>query len=117
SDFDRYSFRVNLDANTSKKFRIGLNLSPTYTVSNPVRAEGHFADGAVVLSALMMPPNLPVYNPDGSYSSGISLGNGFSSLENPVKVARELVNHRTNFRLLGTTFAEYAFTDELKYKL
>lgn len=117
SDFERYSFRVNLDANTSKKFRIGLNLSSTYTVSNPVRAEGHFADGAVVLSALMMPPNLPVYNPDGSYSSGISLGNGFSSLENPVKVARELVNHRTNFRLLGTTFAEYAFTDELKYKL
>ncbi|GAA4777868.1 TonB-dependent receptor [Olivibacter ginsenosidimutans] len=117
SDFERYSFRVNLDANTSKKFRIGLNLSPTYTVSNPVTAEGHFGSGAVVLSALMMPPSLPVYNPDGSYTSGISLGNGFSSLENPVKVARELVNHRTSFRLLGTTFAEYSFTDALKYKL
>lgn len=117
SDFERYSFRVNMDASTSKKFKIGLNLTPTYTVSNPVTAEGHFGNGAVVLSSLMMFPHLPVYNEDGSYTTGINLGNGFSSLENPVKVARELVNHRTQFRLLGTLFGEYAFTDYLRYKL
>lgn len=117
SEFERYSFRVNLDANTSKKFRIGLNLSPTYTVSNPVTAEGHFGSGAIVLSALMMAPHLPVYNPDGSYTTGITLGNGFSSLENPVKVAKERVSRRTGFRLLGTAFGEYAFMDNLKYKL
>lgn len=117
SDFERYAFRVNLDANTSQKFRIGLNLSPTYTVSNPVSAEGHFGSGAVVLTSLMMAPHLPVYHPDGSYTSAITLGNGFSSLENPVKVARERVSHRTQLRLLGTLFGEYAFTEALKYKL
>lgn len=117
SDFERYSFRVNLDANTSKKFRIGLNLTPAYTVSNPVSAEGHFGSGAVVLSSLMMAPHLPVYNEDGRYTTGLTLGNGFSSLENPVKVATERVNHRTQFRLLGTLFGEYSFSDHLRYKL
>ncbi|MEH6307563.1 TonB-dependent receptor [Olivibacter sp. CPCC 100613] len=117
SEFERYSFRVNLDANTSKKFRIGLNLSPSYTISSPVTAEGHFGSGAIVLSALMMAPHLPVYNPDGTYTTGITLGNGFSSLENPVKVAKERMSRRTGFRLLGTAFAEYAFIDALKYKL
>lgn len=117
SDFERYSFRVNLDANASKKFRIGLNLTPTYTISNPVTAEGHFGSGAIVLSSLMMAPHLPVYNEDGSYTTGLTLGNGFSSLENPVKVARERVNHRTQFRLLGTLFGEYSFSDHLRYKL
>lgn len=117
SDFERYSFRVNLDANASKKFRIGLNLTPTYTVSNPVTAEGHFGNGAIVLSSLMMAPHLPVYNEDGSYTTGLTLGNGFSSLENPVKVANERVNHRNQFRLLGTLFGEYSFSDHLRYKL
>src|SRR5690606_22346246 len=55
SDFSRYSFRVNLDADVSDRFRIGLNLSPSYSVRNPMTAEGHFSGGgrggAVVLSA------------------------------------------------------------------
>src|SRR5690606_38060339 len=121
SDFGRYAFRVNLDADVSDRFRIGLNLSPSYSVRNPMAAEGHFSSGgnggAVVLSALMMPPFMPVYNEDGSYTTGLSLGNGFSSLENPVKSARERINHATDFRLLGTVFGEYDLLDNLTYKL
>ncbi|SEN84867.1 TonB-linked outer membrane protein, SusC/RagA family [bacterium A37T11] len=64
SNFSRYAFRVNLGAKASDKFKVGLNLAPTYSIRNPVSAEGHFSSGAVVLSALMMPPFLPVYNED-----------------------------------------------------
>ena len=121
SDFSRYAFRVNLDADVSDRFRIGLNLSPSYSVRNPMVAEGHFSSGgnggAVVLAALMMPPFMPVYNDDGSYTTALSLGNGFSSLENPVKSARERVNRATDFRLLGTVFGEYDLLDKLTYKL
>src|SRR3546814_206523 len=117
SDFSRYAFRVNLDADASERFRIGLNLSPSYSVRNPVTAEGHFSGGAVVLSALMMPPFMPVYDDDGNYTTAIGLGNGFSSLENPVKVARERVHHDADFRLLGTVFGEYDLLDKLTYKL
>ncbi|WP_257669894.1 SusC/RagA family TonB-linked outer membrane protein [Parapedobacter tibetensis] len=117
SDFSRYAFRVNLEAKASDKFRVGLNLSPSYSVRNPVSAEGHFSGGAVVLTAVMMPPVMPVHNEDGGYNTAIGLGNGFSSLENPVKVALEREHNNTDFRLLGTAFAEYAFLDNLKYKL
>ncbi|SEN84828.1 TonB-linked outer membrane protein, SusC/RagA family [bacterium A37T11] len=51
------------------------------------------------------------------YTTALGLGNGFSSLENPVKVAKERVHHDTEFRLLGTAFAEYSFLKNLSYKL
>jgi TonB-linked SusC/RagA family outer membrane protein len=117
SDFKRYSFRVNLEANASKKFKLGLNLTPSYTVSNPTDSEGHFSSGALVLSTLMMAPHLPVKDENGNYTSALALGNGFSSLENPVKTA--LLRKRTanDLRLLGTVYGEYEILKDLKYKL
>ena len=34
SDFERYSVRMNLEADLTDKLRIGLNLNPSYTSSN-----------------------------------------------------------------------------------
>ncbi|WP_439556447.1 TonB-dependent receptor [Dyadobacter sp.] len=117
SDFQRYTFRVNLEAQASKRFKIGLNLTPAYTISNPTGSEGHWANGGIVLSALTMAPHLPVYKEDGSYSTGLDLGNGFSSIENPVKLAKERVNRLNELRLLGTVFGEYKILNNLTYKL
>lgn len=117
SDFERYSFRINLEAHASKRFKVGVNLTPTYTTSNPTDSEGHFSSGAVVLSALMMPPHLPVRDENGEYTTAITLGNGFSSLENPVKSALLKKRRINELRLLGTAYAEYEIVDNLKYKL
>ncbi|MCE6989689.1 TonB-dependent receptor [Dyadobacter sp. CY323] len=117
SDFERYTFRVNLEAQASKRFKIGLNLTPAYTISNPTGSEGHWSAGGIVLSALTMAPHLPVYKEDGSYTTGLDLGNGFSSIENPVKLAKERVNRQNDLRLLGTVFGEYKILDNLTYKL
>ncbi len=117
SDFERYSFRVNLDANPTKRVRVGVNLTPSYTVSNPTDSEGHWSSGGIVLSALTMAPHLPVYNEDGTYTTGLNLGNGFSSIENPVKLAKERTNKLSELRLLGTAFAEISILDNLRYKL
>ncbi|REA63779.1 hypothetical protein DSL64_04960 [Dyadobacter luteus] len=117
SGFERYSFRVNLEANASKKFKIGLNLTPAYTISNPTNSEGHWADGGIVLSALTMAPHLPVYKEDGTYTTGLDLGNGFSAIENPVKLAKERVNRMNELRLLGTVYGEYKILNNLTYKL
>jgi TonB-linked SusC/RagA family outer membrane protein len=117
SNFERYSFRVNLEAQASKRFKMGLNLTPTYTISNPTNAEGHWSAGGIVLSALTLAPHLPVYNPDGTYTTGLNLGNGFSSIENPVKLAKERTNRQNELRLLGTVFGEYKILNSLTYKL
>ncbi len=117
SDFQRYSFRVNLEANASKRFKVGINLNPSYTVSNPTDAEGHFSSGAIVLSALLMAPHLPVYDENGDYTTGITLGNGFSSLENPVKSALGKKRRLNDLRMLGTAYGEYQIMNGLSYKL
>lgn len=117
SDFQRYSFRINLEANASKRFKLGVNLTPSYTVSNPTESEGHFSSGALVLSALLMAPHLPVRDENGDYTTGITLGNGFSSIENPVKSALEKKRRINELRLLGTAYGEYRLFDNLSYKL
>ena len=88
SDFERYSFRVNLETDLSSRIKAGVNISPSYSFSNIIDSEGHFGNGAVVLSALLMPPHLPVKKEDGSYSSG-TIGFGLSGLQNPVQTALE----------------------------
>ncbi|WP_149243416.1 TonB-dependent receptor [Dyadobacter sp. 32] len=117
SGFERYSFRVNLEAQATKKFKMGLNLTPAYTISNPTNSEGHWSGGGIVLSALTIAPHLPVYNEDGTYTTGLNLGNGFSSIENPVKLAKERVNRMNELRLLGTVYGEYKLLNSLTYKL
>jgi TonB-dependent starch-binding outer membrane protein SusC len=117
SGFERYSFRVNLEAQASKRFKMGLNLTPVYTISKPTGSEGHWSGGGIVLSALTMAPHLPVYNPDGTYTTGLNLGNGFSSIENPVKLAKERTNIEKELRLLGTVFGEFRVLENLTYKL
>lgn len=116
SDFKRYSFKLNIESELSKRIKVGANITPSYTTSNVSDAEGHWTTGAVILSALLIPPHLPVYNPDGTYTTARALGNGFSSVENPVKVALEKVNKFNRFRLLGTSFAEIELYRDLKFK-
>ncbi|ODS81438.1 MAG: hypothetical protein ABS46_11540 [Cytophagaceae bacterium SCN 52-12] len=117
SDFQRYSFRINLEAQATRRFKMGVNLAPSYTTSNPTDSEGHFGSGAIVLSALMMPPHLPVFDENGEYTTGITLGNGFSSLENPVKSAMGKKRRINELRLLGTAYGEYEILNGLSYKL
>jgi TonB-linked SusC/RagA family outer membrane protein len=117
SGFERYSFRVNLEAQATKRFKMGLNLTPAYTISNPSNFEGHWSGGGIVLSALTIAPHLPVYNDDGTYTTGLNLGNGFSSIENPVKLAKERTNRMNELRLLGTVFGEFNILNSLTYKL
>ncbi len=117
SDFERYSFRVNLDAQASKRLKIGVNLTPAYTVANPTEAEGHWASGGIVLSALSIAPHVPVYDADGNYTTALGLGNGFSSIENPVKLAKERTYTNNEIRLLATSFADYQIINGLNYKL
>ncbi|MBC6491399.1 TonB-dependent receptor [Flavihumibacter stibioxidans] len=115
-DFKRYNFKLNVESQLSDRIKVGANLTPTYTTSNVSDAEGHWSGGAVILSALLMSPHLPVYNPDGTYTTGLNLGYGFSSVENPVKTAKEKVNNWGRFRLLGTSFAEIELLKDLKFK-
>ncbi|MCE6989776.1 TonB-dependent receptor [Dyadobacter sp. CY323] len=117
SGFKRYSFRINLDTKLSERLKMGVNLSPTFSKSKIVQAEGQFWNNGMIASALSLPPTIPVYNADGTYAvtttpSPYNIG----AIENPVSVANRWKNNQTRFRVLGTVFAEYKLAESLTFK-
>ncbi len=87
SSFDRYSLRTNIDNQTRKWLKLGLNLQLFHT-------DEQLATGSsdVINNAIQMAPNVPVTNPDGSWG-GADPVNG-SSLQftpaNPIALANLL---------------------------
>lgn len=121
SDYRKSGLRANVNLN-SGKFKVGLNLSPSYTFENRVNASGPYFEDGIVASALKMSPTWSVYNEDGTYNFK---GNGFwrlgtdyqhNEILNPVAVANEITNEIEHFNLFGNLFVEYNILEELKVK-
>ncbi|GAB3547391.1 SusC/RagA family TonB-linked outer membrane protein [Spirosoma fluminis] len=116
SNFDRYSFRINLDRKLTNKIKIGNSLTVNRTVSNQSRTDGDLGSaGLVTMAALQFPPILPVYNPDGTYLV-TSPALNFTA-DNPVALARDSKNRNTAFRTFGNVFGEYQIIDGLNLKV
>ncbi|MBC7922305.1 MAG: TonB-dependent receptor [Ferruginibacter sp.] len=114
SDFDRYSFRINVDRKLTNRIKIGNSLTVNRTVTNQSRTDGDLGSGGLVtIAALQFPPILPVYNPDGTYLLGAS---NFTA-DNPAALARESKNRNTAFRTFGNVFGDYQITDGLNLRV
>lgn len=115
--FERYSFRLNLDSRISDKIRIGLNMAPTYSRNDVLTVEDQVFSGGILGSALAMPPTVPVYNADGSYTTllGTSPYN-VGLIDNPVAMANQLKGGTTAFRTLASLFAEWEIVDGIRLK-
>lgn len=111
SDFTRFSGKMNLDHSFSKKFRIGNSLLLSRTNENIV-----FNDNSqgVIYTALLMVPNAPVRNADGSFAGPqeeITL-----SFDNPVARALETNDVNTKTRFLANVYLEADLFPFLKYR-
>lgn len=116
SDFDRYSFRVNLDRKLTKKLKTGTSLTVNRTLANQSRTDGSLGGaGLVTMAALQFPPILPVYNPDGSYLMTHPALN--FTADNPVALARENRNRNVAYRGFGNVFGEYEIIEGLSLKV
>lgn len=115
--FERYSARVNLDHHVSRNVSIGLNLSPSFASNKLLPVEDQVFSGGILGSALSMPPTVPVYNPDGSFTTllGPSPYN-IGVIDNPVAIASKVKDKRTVFRTLGNIYAEVSILDGLKFR-
>lgn len=122
SDFRKYNLRLNLDGKHGK-FKYGVNLSPSYSISNRVDASGPYNNGGIVQSALAMSPVWPVYNPDGSFNFQ---GNGFwrigtdyqhNAVLNPVALAKLQSDEVDRMSIVGKIYAEYEFIKGLTYNI
>ena len=81
SDFKRFSFRSNLDANLRDWWKIGLSVSYSMTDENMKLAD---SDEGIIGYSLTSLPSAPIYDQDGNYYN-ISMKN--YSIINPVAMA------------------------------
>ena len=117
SGFKRYSARLNVDAQVTKRLKIVMSLAPSYTNTDNVPASGQ-VNTNIISAAWSLPPLIPVYNPDGSYGNTYGLVNeGEVPIQNPVQIANELLNKNSQFRMLANTYGEYELLDGLKLKV
>ena len=114
SDYQKYSFRFNLDGKY-KRFKYGINVAPSYSVSNRVNASGSYGNEGVVQSALASCPIWPVYNADGSFNyqgNGYwRIGNDYQHNEilNPVALAKLKSDKVERMTIVGRIYAGFDF--------
>ncbi|MCK5102203.1 MAG: SusC/RagA family TonB-linked outer membrane protein, partial [Cyclobacteriaceae bacterium] len=109
SGYNRSSIRTNLDIKASKKLSFGLSMllsSQNKELKNPYDDQQ---------GLLVLPPTLPVYNPDGTFnfddpesSTGVFL--------NPIAFIEESINQEKRYRMLGNIYFDYKIVDGLTLK-
>ncbi|WP_461116535.1 SusC/RagA family TonB-linked outer membrane protein [Spirosoma jeollabukense] len=117
SGFKRYGARANVEVKVGK-LTAGINLNPTYSYHDLVKAEGPYLGEGVVGLALQSAPIFPVYNADGTYNFGNNgWGYGATSILNPVAIANQVSDKMSQLRVLGNVYAQYNITKDLSYRL
>ena len=107
TDFKRFGFRSNVNAQPNDKLRIGANVSIN-------RTTGQIAPTGIINSLLLMPPTATIYEEDGSYT----LRNPFENIfANPIATLLEVENTSKSLRTIGTSFAQYDLVKGLQAKV
>ena len=125
--FDRYSLRMNLNLDVSDKFRLGLNLAPSYTSSDKKPAGSpYFArPPGIVYSGIVHSPTVKPYNADGTPNqldnqSYLLTSDGqtssMTSASNPLAIIEGVDDKLNQFRTLSNIFAEYDLMEGLTFK-
>ncbi|SEW43675.1 TonB-linked outer membrane protein, SusC/RagA family [Chitinophaga sp. YR573] len=114
SDFNRYSFRLNLDNQSFKWLKLSTSLN-FYQTKEKLASSSE----DVIRNAINLAPNIPVKNPDGSWGGATS--NEFGSNAkyaplNPVAIASLINNNYKRTGGLGGASAEVNIIKGLTFR-
>ncbi|MFT3752483.1 MAG: SusC/RagA family TonB-linked outer membrane protein [Paludibacter sp.] len=104
SNFNRFAFRSNLDAQLKKWLKLGLNLSYSTTKERLGLAD---SDEGIINTALLSTPDVPIYDMDGNYTS-VSR-EGVASRINPIAKALDEDNLLNRNSLDANFFTDITF--------
>ncbi|WP_136464968.1 TonB-dependent receptor [Flagellimonas onchidii] len=117
TDFERFSFRANFEAQLSNDLKFGINFAPSLQQNNVI--ETGFSNGPInsLYTAL---PFFPAYNEDGTLAISNQVSQATEGdqarTENPVALATLNKDFRRTLIFQGGTFLEYEVLDGLKAK-
>ncbi len=123
SEFDRLSYRTNLDYEASDRVKVGSSLM--FSLTNNVRLRnngganvqdnfnGNSIFGPSILgTALVKNPNQPIFRPDGPGFFQDSL----TAIANPVALAEQSDIRSQGLRIIASTFLEYKISKRLTFQ-
>jgi TonB-dependent starch-binding outer membrane protein SusC len=111
STMDRFNFKVNLEQQVNDWLKFGTNLNYVRYHDVDVNDNNAVNQGGVILGMISTPPNIGIYNPDGTFTS-----NPFQDWENPVASTDGSQRYYKNQRLLGNIYGEIQFLPELTFR-
>ncbi len=106
TDLKKLTLRVNLDKEITTNLKMAMNLSLAQVNTNR-------AGNSVLGNMITSPPNIPVYNADGSYTNKNMIGETFS---NPVAVINDYINWNKTFRMLSNASIDWRIIEGLTLK-
>ncbi len=127
SGFDRYSFRMNIQADISNKLRAGFNLNPSYTSSDKLPAGSpYFArPPGIVYSGIIHSPTVRPLNADGTPNqldnqsylrTSDDQSSSMTSASNPLAIIEAVDDQLNQFRTFSSGYLEFDFMDNLTFK-
>ena len=111
SEMERYNFKINLSQEINEWLEMGTNLAYTRYSDVDVTDNTSVNSGGVLLGVLSTPPNIGIYNPDGTFTS-----NPFQDWENPVASTDGAQREYVNQRLLGNVYAQLRIFEKFTFK-
>ncbi|MDR1356685.1 MAG: SusC/RagA family TonB-linked outer membrane protein [Tannerellaceae bacterium] len=100
SDFNRGSLRANFDSKVSEWVKVESSLTASRTFSNVTTSESDGSGSGVINGAIAIPPTMPVYNEDGSFTTLNQTPYGVTSA-NPYSLALLAKDQSTIDRVLA----------------
>ena len=111
AEMERFSFKTNLSKEVNDWLKIGTNVNYTHYSDVDVTDNAAVNQGGVLLGVLATPPNIGVYNEDGTFTS-----NPFQDWENPISSTDGADRGYKNQRLLGNIYTEVDFLKNFTFK-
>lgn len=112
-DYKRYSARSNVEMKAGDKLDVGINLAPSYAVTNDPGVEGK--DQQMHILAGLTPVTEDTVGLD--YNTGIYPYYKYGGSRNsPIRVLENTTGLNKEFRTLATIYADYAIIKGLNFK-
>lgn len=112
-DYKRYTARANVEVKANDKLKLGINVSPSYAITNDPGVEGK---DQLMHLAVSLPP---VVEASAGIETGVAPNNVYTwgpARVSPVAVARGAIGENKVFRTLGTIYGEYSILEGLAFR-
>lgn len=126
SDFQRFSLRTNNEYKVNKAIKVGVNIAPTYQVTNNSTSQAldnsnglPTGDGfySLIYSAIITPP---IFSPDDTNPDGTRklsfTGPGLFTFPNWKRNLEETTNVTNSTRILSSAYAQVEFLNDFRFK-